>query len=282
MSEKENIAVLITVHNRRETTIRCLVSLFEQTYSDSLSVYLVDDGSTDGTFNEVSRKFPQVKIIIGDGNLFWNGGMRVAYEEAMKTGHNYYLWLNDDTVLKEKAIEDAHSLSVRQNDEKIIVGSTSSGTAQSITYGGYITTSTVKKLNFKLATPGRDHYVDSFCGNFVFIPNKVAMKVGNIYDGFLHRWGDVDYGLRAKKMGIKSLLLEDVVGYCEVNPEADKWKSSNYCLRERLSMLHSHRGLGKKDWLMFTFRHGGLIAPYYFVSPYIRIFYSAIISQLRC
>ena len=64
-----------------------------------LNVYLVDDGSTDGTSEAVKKNFPQVNIIKGDGTLFWNGGMRVAFSKAMESEHDYYLWLNDDTIL---------------------------------------------------------------------------------------------------------------------------------------------------------------------------------------
>ena len=50
--ETKNIAVLITCYNRKDKTLLCLESLFKQQglgIDFSLAVFLVDDGSTDGT-----------------------------------------------------------------------------------------------------------------------------------------------------------------------------------------------------------------------------------------
>jgi GT2 family glycosyltransferase len=104
--EYTSIAVLMTCHNRKLKTLVTLESLFKQTLTSeiALSVYLVDDGSTDGTSEGVQQKYPQVKLFSGDGNLFWNGGMRIAFSEAMKDEPDYYLWLNDDTVLAPEAL----------------------------------------------------------------------------------------------------------------------------------------------------------------------------------
>ncbi len=49
-----------------------------------LSVYLVDDGSSDGTGDAVRQAYPSVSVIRGDGTLFWNRGMRKAWEDALK------------------------------------------------------------------------------------------------------------------------------------------------------------------------------------------------------
>jgi len=43
-----SVAVLITCHNRKEATLKCLKSLSEQKYHNiSIDVYVVDDGSSD-------------------------------------------------------------------------------------------------------------------------------------------------------------------------------------------------------------------------------------------
>ena len=85
-TKMNRIAVLLTCHNRSEKTTACLHSLF-QCYLPSdfvLDVFLVDDGSTDGTAELVTEKFPKVIIIHGDGNLFWNRGMHLAWSYASK------------------------------------------------------------------------------------------------------------------------------------------------------------------------------------------------------
>ena len=93
-----------------------------------MKVYLVDDGSTDGTSEAVQQEWTDVQVIRGDGTLFWNHGMRRAFSEAVKGDHPFYLWLNDDTILLEDSLTsllDTHrDLKARQEHLNIVVGST--------------------------------------------------------------------------------------------------------------------------------------------------------------
>ena len=93
-----NIAAILTVHNRREKTLCCLRYLFDAlkayngqkgtTSTIALSVFVTDDGCTDGTANAIREKFPSegIHVIQGDGNLFWAGGMRLAWQTAIDSG----------------------------------------------------------------------------------------------------------------------------------------------------------------------------------------------------
>ena len=136
------LAVLLTCYNRKPKTLACLAALFSQGLPSEvkMEVYLVDDGSTDGTTEAVEQAYPQVKILPGDGSLFWNGGMRMAFAEAMKEDYDYYLWLNDDTLLYPDALSNllstSHQLISQGETHSIIVGSTQDPDNNEHTYGG--------------------------------------------------------------------------------------------------------------------------------------------------
>ncbi|MBU2135728.1 MAG: glycosyltransferase [Alphaproteobacteria bacterium] len=56
------IAVVMACYNRRDTTLRCLRSLFAQLEPTvSLDVYLLDDASSDGTGAAVRAEFPNAE-----------------------------------------------------------------------------------------------------------------------------------------------------------------------------------------------------------------------------
>src|SRR5580700_8623826 len=99
------IAVLMTSFNRREVTLKSVAALFQQRKAEGVqfTVFLVNDGSTDGTDEAVHSRFPDVRVLQGDGTLFWNGGMRMAFETAARESFDAYLFLNDDTFLYSDA-----------------------------------------------------------------------------------------------------------------------------------------------------------------------------------
>src|SRR5262245_41763769 len=100
------VAVLVTCHNRKPKTLGSLAALYGQQLEEGvqLDVFLVDDGSSDGTSEAVAVRFPAVHITRGSGDLYWVGGMRAAYEAASRADYDYHLWLNDDTILYPTAI----------------------------------------------------------------------------------------------------------------------------------------------------------------------------------
>src|SRR5690606_30533818 len=185
---------LLTVFNRREKTLRCLDRLFRQVGLREkfiIEVFLVDDGSTDNTKEEVLDQFPRTHVIQGDGTLFWNRGMHLAWKSAVKKAeYDYFLWLNDDTLIDLSCISTA----LKTADEyggSIIVGSTVAGHDSSIyTYGG-------RAQNGKLIVPGvKPRLAHFFNGNIVLIPKVVYEVVGMNDPYFHHSLGDFDYGLR--------------------------------------------------------------------------------------
>src|SRR6266545_6846519 len=100
------VAVTLTCFNRKQTTLRCLRTLHEQSGQDNyrLACFLTDDASTDGTSDAVKAEFPQVHILPGTGDLFWGGGMHLAMAAAMELKPDFVLWLNDDVILKPDAL----------------------------------------------------------------------------------------------------------------------------------------------------------------------------------
>ena len=135
------IAILLTVHNRKAKTLECLEYLYAQqnVAGYEWEVYLTDDGCTDCTAEEVARLYPTVNIIKGDGNLYWNRGMYTAWKAAVKAkDYDFYLWLNDDTLLFPNAIKQMLQASDQTNFNALICGATCSKDNNSVTYSGWL------------------------------------------------------------------------------------------------------------------------------------------------
>ena len=234
-----NIAILITCHNRKEKTLTCLNSIFIQKGFNvlfKLDVFLVDDGSTDGTSDAIKNQFPTVKLINGNGKLFWNRGMHLAWKTAIDySEYDYYLWLNDDTYLHDNAINTLIMNSQFYKNESIIIGTTTNDYDNQISYGGH-------KFIGGLVSPKislEENECEYFNGNCVLIPRKVKDIVGILDPFYTHAIGDYEYSLRAKKLGVKLVVSNVIVGLCNSNLKKKKWLDYNLNLLDRFSYLYS-------------------------------------------
>ena len=182
----------MTCFNRKDKTLQALDSLFGQ-LADA-DVYLVDDGCTDGTGEAVKQQFPRVSVIQGTGNLFWNRGMHLAWTTAAaQHDYDFYLWLNDDTLLLADAIQDLLACSESEQHQSVICGSTcAANSPDDITYGGWIKTDILKPN-------GQKQCCDFANGNILLVPKFVYKKVGTNDPVYHHSMGDFDYGARARK-----------------------------------------------------------------------------------
>lgn len=281
------VAVLMTCFNRREVTLRCLRALFAQRSSDfSLEVFLVDDASTDGTGVAVAREFSAVRILKGTGDLYWTGGMRRAFGAALAESFDYYLWLNDDTELFVNALATllAQSEHLRKAGcQAILVGNVQDPVDGHHTYGGLLRRSNLHPVSFQLASMGvRLQPCDAMEGNCTLIPKAVADVVGNLDPQFQHNFGDVDYGLRARRSGVPILAMPGFVGACAANPKKGAWQDPDLDFSVRWKLLMSPKGCHWNDWFYFTRRHGGFFWPVFAISPYIKVFLTSLLrGKLR-
>lgn len=268
-----SIAILMTCYNRRETTLSCLKALYQQ--SINFDVCLVDDGSTDGTQSAIKATFPQVKILVGTGNLYWVGGMRLAFAEALKTPYDYYLWLNDDTLLYPDAIATLLSLHqkliTQGTPNAILVGTTQDTVTKEATYGGAKRSSNWYSNKYEFIPPSAElQECETMYGNCVLIPHSVAQKVGNLDSSFTHNLGDLDYGLRARKLGFSIWIAPGYMGSCSKNAVTGSWVDPNMSFREKLRKVTHVKAFPPQEWTIFIKRHSGGFWFIYWFHPYLR------------
>lgn len=284
---QKSLAVLLTCFNRRQKTLESLSDLFNQTLPGGISiqVYLVDDGSTDGTAEAVAQAFPQINVIRGSGNLFWNRGMHLAFSEAIKVGHDYYLWLNDDTCLYPDALSKLLSTSQQLEEQghtrAIVVGSTQDPETGATTYGGIMRSSKWHPLQYRLLQPGQTPQpCQTMNGNCVLIPQSVVDRIGNLDPTFTHYAGDYDYGLRAQMKGCSVWMTPGHIGTCGLSaPERLKKDSALSGSHKHWEKVEHPKGIRTDDvdlhpfseWKVYSRRHGGLLWPIFWLMPYRRL-----------
>lgn len=269
----EKVAILMTCHNRCETTLACLRALDKQTVP--FDVYLVDDGSSDNTADSIQKFYPHVNLLEGSGELFWVGGMRLAFAEALKAGHEFYLWLNDDTILEPDALstllDTYQSLENTGHARAIVVGSVKDPATGRLTYGGRILEGKWYYKKLVPLEPSQNPLVcDTIQGNIVLIPQVVADKVGNIDSAFIHTFGDLDYGLRAGKSGCSVWVAPGYLGSCSQNTVQGSWVDMQLSVFERLKKAFHPKAFPIGAWTTFVKRYKGPFWFVYWFLPYLR------------
>lgn len=248
----KRIAVLMTCFNRVKTTLACLERLFVQELPDdyAIEVFLVDDASPDNTGQLVKARYPLVNVIAGKGGLFWCKGMRLAWDSAVTDGdYDFFLWLNDDVMLKEGAL--LHMLADHEEVQSVVVGTFATDESESdISYG-------VTKQMPDGQHPRPSEIVGLY-GNLVLVPRGVYKKVGPICGEFHHQYGDWDYAALLRKNGLRYYASSHFCGVCPQQPER-YFHLKGKSLVQRLRLLTNPKGFCVHDAFLFRKRHRGFL-----------------------
>jgi len=245
-----SIAIIMTSHNRKDVTMHCLRDLFKCRIPEGVSIktYLMDDGCTDGTPEAVASEFPQVKLLKGNGNLYWNRGTYECWKVAMADKHDAYMWLNDDVFLFENVFEEILEVYVTIPDKSIVTGHLhASKDSNEPCYGGLI--------NWEPFAPtGKPVKVLASCGNVFFVPQCVVDVMGNVCHLYKHKFGDYDYSIRAVKKGVDVYTTRCYVGICDHRRNIEVWESPDYPLGVRLKRFFSTTGVAPIEYAIYCFR----------------------------
>lgn len=269
--DQRSLAVLLTCFNRKALTLASLAALPEAVAGAATwRVVLVDDGSSDGTGDAVAAVDPHAIVVRSPGNLFWNGGMRLAWQTALPLKPDFFLWLNDDTELRPNAIADMLALySASPDSRTIVVGCTVDSETGEVSYGGYRRVEGFSRLRFRhLRADEAD--CDTMNGNCVLFPAAAAEEIGINSPDYRHAYGDNDYGLRARRAGWRIIEMKTPVALQSRNL-AYVESMRTLTLKNWRHVLFHPKGVAIKEWLAFCHTHGGPAWPVNFFWRYLKM-----------
>ena len=217
------VEIVAPVHNRKALTLLCLQSL-SRINSDGLDVgiVIVDDGSTDGTSEEIREQFPGVEIVSGNGELWFTEGTNVGIRRAVDRDPKYILLMNDDQVFDAdflvKLVETA------ERNPRSVVGSLlllwdaphkvfQIAPVWSTWHGGWRhwhsqTVWTVPEKPWK---------VDLIVGNCLLVPTEAIRECGLMNAKRYPNFGDAEYTPRLRKAGWNLIVDPRSRVFCQPN-----------------------------------------------------------------
>jgi len=282
MPDTVSTAILIPVFNNYRFTQKALQNL--EHLKTSVRVIVIDDGSSDGTSENIAREFPWVTVIRGDGSLWWSGAINMGMEYAFEQmNFSQVIWWNNDIICRDDYMLNAVKFINKHGSNTVIGSKIFFYGKQNIIWGmgGYFNPVNGGKDLIGLNQPDGEIYekvveADWLPGMGTIISREVFRNTGylNARD-FPQYHGDSDYTLRIKKAGFRIIVEPEL---CLWNDKTNSglmhngsWKKliesltsirSNYNLRKdfRFYFLHSDSPLAytalARKYLLYT---GGFV-----------------------
>lgn len=225
MSNRPELSILIVSYNTRALTLACLQSIYAETRKTPFQVIVLDNASADGSADEIEARFPDVRLIRVDSNLGFAKGNNLAAQSAEGT---YLLLLNPDTLVLDGAIDGIVDFAKSTPQAGIWGGRTLFGDGtlnpsscwQKLTLWNLFCSaaglSTVFPNSSRLNSGayggwGRNtvRQVDIVTGCFFLIRREDWQRLGGFDERFFMYGEEVDFCLRAHKIGFRPLFTPD-------------------------------------------------------------------------
>lgn len=205
-----DLSVIIVNWNTRQLLLDCLDSVFSRIDPD-FEVWLVDNGSSDGSVEAVAESHPSVRIVRNERNL----GFAAANNKALREMNGRYaLLLNTDTVLDGNAVGILHGFLENHPDAAMACGQLLNGdgslqrsTAAFPSLLSLLCGEPLLEFLFPSRYPGRRRQcghpieVDSCIGACMMVRKAAIDSVGLLDERYFFFFEETDWALRMKRSG---------------------------------------------------------------------------------
>lgn len=251
-------------------------------------IIVVDNNSSDGSFEFFHNRFSEVKFIWNKNN----SGFAKANNQALKIAKGeYILFLNPDTIIAEDCFEKCISFIKTKNNNSAV------GIKMIDGKGGFLKESKrsfpspfaslyklfgfsklfprskiFSKYNLGCLDENKNHVVDVLAGAFMMIPKKILDITGGFDEDFFMYGEDIDLSYRIQKAGFKNYYFAEST-IIHFKGESTKKGSLNYVVIFYKAMsifVKKHYG-----------RRGGLFSFFIHVAIVIRASMSAFLRLLK-
>ncbi|MEW5910109.1 MAG: glycosyltransferase family 2 protein [Thermodesulfobacteriota bacterium] len=207
------ISVVIVNWNSKALLMRCLGALFKTIDGIDFEIFVVDNGSLDGSVEAVRERYPEIRLIVNETNL----GFAAANNQALeKITGRYILLLNTDAEVAEGAVYSLFDFMEKHPEAGMACGQLldcDGGLQNSI--ANFPTLITLlfnesllrfffpKRFPSKLRTYHDPVEVESCIGACMLVRKSAVDAVGVLDETFFFFFEETDWALRMYRTGWK-------------------------------------------------------------------------------
>lgn len=248
------VAAVIINKDTLELLRGCLASLAQQDYEGGITVWVVDNGSTDGSPEMVLSEFPDVNLVWNEGNV---GYARACNQGIESSAEPLMVLLNSDTLLTPDSIA-AVTRCFERNPRAAVVGPRVLNPDGTVQYScrefpsmqdaffhaflGLFSAQNRFSTRYKKMDwdHGRECEVDWVSGCFMALRREAVEAVGGFDEGYFMYVEDVDicWRLRRADWEVHYVPEGDVT---HLVAQSSRLASTRMTYHHHRSMLRFHR-----------------------------------------
>jgi len=215
-----DLSIIIVSFNTKEFIKKCISAIYRSDFpKDRYEVIVVDNASSDGTAEEIEKKFPEIFVIKNKENIGFSKANNMGIK---KSRGKFILFLNPDTEVDKSTLSymisfmeghknaGASSCFVKLPNGKLDEGAHRGFPTpwNSFCYFSGISRIFPKSKVFAGYTMGwldlrTEHEVDSIVGAFMLVRRRAGEEIGWWDEDYFFYGEDIDFCFRLKEKGWK-------------------------------------------------------------------------------
>jgi len=253
-----NKVIVITLnYNQNEFTLKCVESLLGSGY-ENFKILLIDNGSEEKNFRDLRRRlFSDERIILKrlEKNRGYVGGINYGLKEGLEFRPDYFLIMNNDTIMDKNAIGELVSTAEKYDKKVIVTGKVyyydNPKVLQDV---GYNVKNEKRLLYERLGRKEIDRGQfdveaerDMADDIFWLIPRRLYEEIGGYSPYFWFNAEQIDFALRAKKAGYRIIYTPKAriwhkgsvsIGGRNLNPKLEYWDMQSLLILKYIHLDH--------------------------------------------
>jgi GT2 family glycosyltransferase len=210
------VAIITINYNLSSETIPCVESILKSDYSE-YKIFLVDNGSKADDYSTLLKAFSEntrVEICRIEQNCGYVGGVNYGIENAKAINPDYFMIMNNDTIIHFKAIDELVSAAQRHGNKAIVSGKVYyfdqpdviQHTGVIFTNHKYLRTHYPGRNEKDVGQFDKEVERDSLDDVFWLVPSRIIEDVGHYCNYFFLYAEQGDFALRARRKGYKLIF----------------------------------------------------------------------------
>ena len=234
------VNIIIPIFNRIKETKKIISNLRVQDTDEEIKILIIDDGSTDGTY-EWLKSQEDIFFLRGNGKLLWGGAINLGINYIIKNHPNdeWILLLNNDVEVKKDYVYNL--LKIAKKNYPAAVGSVVKNKKNEIVSLGpridpsKLEVEEIYKKNLEFKNKNVLEGVDALSGRGVIYPIKSIIEAKGLNSKiFPHYYGDYSLSMKINKKGYKLLISLEAIVFSDEDFKYIIKKRKNYKIIRKL------------------------------------------------